>query len=146
MIAPARMRAYQRLQWGGAIAAMAALRVTQPPAGADPLEETRDRFASEVKIYFARWMEALRKALEGIGFKRDHAIRSANGIVAGIQLTRRPASSGLVSVWRNLSWWAPDRASEAEISSTMQKKCLNAREDIPPWHMKLCSMPGRHSA
>ncbi|SEB73123.1 transcriptional regulator, TetR family [Nitratireductor aquibiodomus] len=53
--------------------------------GAFALEETRDRFASEVKIYFARWMEALRKALEGIGFDRDHAIRSANGIVAGIQ-------------------------------------------------------------
>lgn len=42
------------LVYGVAIAVMTALRVTHPLAGADPLEEARDRFASEVKIYFAR--------------------------------------------------------------------------------------------
>jgi len=53
--------------------------------GAFALEETRDRFASEVKTYFARWIEALRRALEGVGFDAEEAGRRANSIIAGIQ-------------------------------------------------------------
>lgn len=53
--------------------------------GAFALEDTRDRFASEVRTYFVRWREALSQALERAGFDSDEAERSANTIIAGIQ-------------------------------------------------------------
>lgn len=53
--------------------------------GAFALEETRDRFAMEVKHYFSRWLSALSTALESSGLDAAQARQRAKTIVAGIQ-------------------------------------------------------------
>lgn len=53
--------------------------------GAFALEETRDRFSDEVKLYFARWLEVLSQALNRAGFDDEEAAHNAKAIIAGIQ-------------------------------------------------------------
>lgn len=53
--------------------------------GAFALDETRDRFAQEVRRYFVRWIEALAGALRRSGREDAEADALAEEIVAGIQ-------------------------------------------------------------
>jgi AcrR family transcriptional regulator len=53
--------------------------------GAFALEETRDRFATAVNGYFARWLAALSGALLRSGFGEDEAAPRAGHVIAGIQ-------------------------------------------------------------
>lgn len=49
------------------------------------LDETRDRFASEVQSYFVAWTRVLAAALKRSGFDTRTARETAEDIVAGIQ-------------------------------------------------------------
>jgi pyrroline-5-carboxylate reductase len=53
--------------------------------GAFALSDTRDRFASAVNAYFARWVEALADALRRLGHDANSADAIAEQMVAGIQ-------------------------------------------------------------
>lgn len=53
--------------------------------GAFALDSTRDRFASEIRSYFTRWIETLAGALERGGVAPDEARAHAEMAVAGIQ-------------------------------------------------------------
>ncbi len=53
--------------------------------GAFALDETRDRFAAPIHRYFARWVEALRRALMRAGVEGAAAGQFAEQTVAGIQ-------------------------------------------------------------
>jgi AcrR family transcriptional regulator len=53
--------------------------------GAFALDETRDRFAKPIKLYFRRWIEALDGALVRAGVDGAHARALAEDIVGGIQ-------------------------------------------------------------
>ena len=53
--------------------------------GTFALDDTRDRFASEVKTYFAAWTRALAAALRRSGFDTMAARATAEDVVAGIQ-------------------------------------------------------------
>lgn len=53
--------------------------------GAFALSDTRDRFASAVNAYFARWIEALTHALRRLGHDAERADAMAEQVVAGIQ-------------------------------------------------------------
>ena len=53
--------------------------------GTFALDDTRDRFASEVQSYFAAWTKALAAALRRRGFETRDARETAEDVVAGIQ-------------------------------------------------------------
>jgi TetR/AcrR family transcriptional regulator, lmrAB and yxaGH operons repressor len=53
--------------------------------GAFALEETRDRFSSEINGYFRRWVDALRDALIRGGMPRDAAVSAAEDGILTIQ-------------------------------------------------------------
>lgn len=53
--------------------------------GTFALDETRDRFASEVQSYFAAWTRALAAALKRSGLNAKAARETAEDVVAGIQ-------------------------------------------------------------
>jgi AcrR family transcriptional regulator len=53
--------------------------------GAFALDETRDRFAKPIKLYFKRWIEALDGALVRAGVDAEIARPLAEDIVGGIQ-------------------------------------------------------------
>jgi AcrR family transcriptional regulator len=53
--------------------------------GAFALDETRDRFAEEIRSYFARWITALKQALARAGVDADTAESLAEDTVLGIQ-------------------------------------------------------------
>jgi len=53
--------------------------------GAFALDETRDRFAKPIKLYFRRWIEALDGALARAGLDAATAKPLAEDIVGGIQ-------------------------------------------------------------
>lgn len=53
--------------------------------GAFALDDTRDRFASEVQSYFAAWTRLLAAALRRSGFDTKAARATAEDVVAGIQ-------------------------------------------------------------
>jgi TetR/AcrR family transcriptional regulator, lmrAB and yxaGH operons repressor len=53
--------------------------------GAFALDSSRDRFGSEIKSYFARWVSALAGALERCGYESRKAEQLAEETVAGIQ-------------------------------------------------------------
>lgn len=53
--------------------------------GAFALDDTRDRFASEIQAYFSAWVEALELALKACGFASKPAKETAEEVVAGIQ-------------------------------------------------------------
>ncbi|MBB3657264.1 AcrR family transcriptional regulator [Rhizobium sp. BK650] len=53
--------------------------------GAFALDETRERFSSAIRDYFARWIEALRRALIRAGCDDDAALAAAEEAVSGIQ-------------------------------------------------------------
>jgi TetR/AcrR family transcriptional repressor of lmrAB and yxaGH operons len=53
--------------------------------GTFALDDTRDRFATEVQSYFAAWTRALADALERSGFDSKAALETAEDVVAGIQ-------------------------------------------------------------
>jgi AcrR family transcriptional regulator len=53
--------------------------------GAFALDETRDRFAKPIKLYFKRWIEALDDALVRAGVDEATARPLAEDIVGGIQ-------------------------------------------------------------
>src|SRR3569833_4121992 len=53
--------------------------------GAFALDETRDRFAKPIKLYFKRWIEALEGALVRAGVDEATARPLAEDIVGGIQ-------------------------------------------------------------
>ena len=53
--------------------------------GAFALGETRDRFARDVRGYFARWIEALRRALLRAGWDEAASSALSEEVVAGIQ-------------------------------------------------------------
>ncbi len=67
--------------------------------GAFALSDTRDRFASAVNAYFARWIEALAAALRRLGHDAKYADAIAEQVVAGIQgaitLARARPDAGL---------------------------------------------------
>lgn len=53
--------------------------------GTFALDETRDRFATEVQSYFAAWTHALAAALRRSGLETRRARSTAEDVVAGIQ-------------------------------------------------------------
>src|SRR5262249_54477088 len=53
--------------------------------GAFALDETRDRFADEIRSYFMRWMGALKTALRRAGIDANTALILSEEIVLGIQ-------------------------------------------------------------
>ncbi len=53
--------------------------------GTFALDETRDRFAAEVRSYFTAWTEVLAAALKRSGFDTKSARETAEDVVAGIQ-------------------------------------------------------------
>ena len=53
--------------------------------GTFALDETRDRFATEVQSYFAAWTRSLAAALRRCGLETQHARATAEDVVAGIQ-------------------------------------------------------------
>lgn len=53
--------------------------------GAFALDETRDRFAAEIRTYFARWISALAAALARGGLSEEAATLHAEAAVGGIQ-------------------------------------------------------------
>lgn len=53
--------------------------------GTFALDDTRDRFATEVQTYFAAWTRALAGALRRLGFTTRAAKETAEDVVAGIQ-------------------------------------------------------------
>ena len=53
--------------------------------GTFALDDTRDRFASEIQSYFAAWTRALAAALKRGGFGSRAARETAEDVVAGIQ-------------------------------------------------------------
>ncbi|MXN63382.1 TetR family transcriptional regulator [Stappia sp. GBMRC 2046] len=53
--------------------------------GAFALEETRDRFSSEVTHYFHRWLETLAGCLRRKGYAPSKAKDAASYVIAGIQ-------------------------------------------------------------
>ncbi|MDP1644475.1 MAG: TetR/AcrR family transcriptional regulator [Thiobacillus sp.] len=53
--------------------------------GTFALDDTRDRFASEVQSYFAAWTRVLAAALKRSGFDTRTARETAEDVVAGIQ-------------------------------------------------------------
>jgi len=53
--------------------------------GTFALDDTRDRFAAEVRSYFAAWTKALAAALKRSGFDTKTARETAEDVVAGIQ-------------------------------------------------------------
>ncbi len=53
--------------------------------GAFALDTTRDRFATQVQDYFARWVAALATALRHAGLPGAAARQQAEAVVAGIQ-------------------------------------------------------------
>ena len=53
--------------------------------GTFALDDTRDRFASEVQYYFAAWIRVLAAALRRSGFDTKAARETAEDVVAGIQ-------------------------------------------------------------
>jgi AcrR family transcriptional regulator len=67
--------------------------------GAFTLDETRDRFAKEIKDYFARWVTSLRRALVRAGADVEIADGLAEEAVLGIQgalvLARAVADDGI---------------------------------------------------
>ena len=53
--------------------------------GTFALDDTRDRFAAEIRTYFTAWTEALAAALTRDGFDPQAALAMAEDVVAGIQ-------------------------------------------------------------
>lgn len=53
--------------------------------GTFALDDTRDRFASEIQSYFAAWTRVLAAALKRMGFGTRAARETAEEVVAGIQ-------------------------------------------------------------
>ncbi len=53
--------------------------------GTFALDDTRDRFASEIRSYFAAWTRVLAAALKRRGFDTRAARETAEDVVAGIQ-------------------------------------------------------------
>lgn len=53
--------------------------------GTFALDDTRDRFASEIESYFAAWTRVLAAALKRRGFDTRAARETAEDVVAGIQ-------------------------------------------------------------
>jgi AcrR family transcriptional regulator len=53
--------------------------------GTFALDDTRDRFATEIRTYFSAWTEALAAALARDGFDVEAARAMAEDVVAGIQ-------------------------------------------------------------
>jgi len=53
--------------------------------GTFALDDTRDRFAAEIRTYFSAWTEALAAALTRDGFDVEAAYATAEDVVAGIQ-------------------------------------------------------------
>jgi AcrR family transcriptional regulator len=53
--------------------------------GTFALDDTRGRFTSEVRSYFAAWIQALAAALKRGGFETKEARETAEDVVAGIQ-------------------------------------------------------------
>lgn len=53
--------------------------------GTFALDDTRDRFTSEVQSYFSTWIRVLAAALKRSGFDAKPARATAEGVVAGIQ-------------------------------------------------------------
>jgi AcrR family transcriptional regulator len=53
--------------------------------GSFALDDTRDRFASDVQSYFAAWIAALASTLKRSGFDTRSARETAEEVVAGIQ-------------------------------------------------------------
>ena len=53
--------------------------------GTFALDDTRDRFVSEIQTYFAAWTKALAAALRRSGFDTVTARETAEDVVAGIQ-------------------------------------------------------------
>ena len=53
--------------------------------GAFALDATRDRFASEIGLYFERWIDALAGGLRRAGVARSEARAQAERVVVGIQ-------------------------------------------------------------
>jgi AcrR family transcriptional regulator len=53
--------------------------------GTFALDDTRDRFAAEIRTYFSAWTEALAAALTRHGFDPEAARAMAEDVVAGIQ-------------------------------------------------------------
>ncbi|HEY9146734.1 MAG TPA: TetR/AcrR family transcriptional regulator [Thiobacillus sp.] len=53
--------------------------------GTFALDDTRDRFASEIQSYFAAWTRVLAAALKSRGFDTRAARETAEDVVAGIQ-------------------------------------------------------------
>lgn len=53
--------------------------------GAFALDDTRDRYAAEIRTYFAAWVRALASALRRSGLNASSARATAEEVVAGIQ-------------------------------------------------------------
>lgn len=53
--------------------------------GTFALNDTRDRFAVEVRSYFSQWIRALSSSLRGVGFDAKAARETAEEVVGGIQ-------------------------------------------------------------
>lgn len=53
--------------------------------GTFALDDTRERYAAEIRTYFAAWVRALASALKRSGFNASSARETAEEVVAGIQ-------------------------------------------------------------
>lgn len=67
--------------------------------GAFALDDSRDRFANEIRKYFSDWVNALAEALKADGLSPGLAMETAEEVVSGIQgalvLTRSKKDAGI---------------------------------------------------